>query len=168
MDNGKYTMKILGIDPGIGRMGWGIITVQSSEFRVQNYGCVETSAKSSVEERLLEVHTQVQNIILEHKPEVMAIEELFFNTNAKTAFVVGQARGVILLAVAEANIPVAIYTPLQVKIAVAGYGRAEKKQVGVMVKTLLNLKEIPKPDDTADALAIAITHAVSYKVNKHK
>lgn len=168
MDNGKYTMKILGIDPGIGRMGWGAIEVESSKFKVQSFGCVETSAKLSVEDRLLEVHDQVQKIIKEYEPEVMAIEELFFNTNAKTAFVVGQARGVILLAAAQAQIPIAIYTPLQVKIAVAGYGRAEKKQMGIMVKTLLDLKEVPKLDDTADALAIAITHAVSYKVNKHK
>ncbi len=156
-------MVILGIDPGIGRMGWGSIEVQNSEFRIQNSGCVETSAEQDFPERLLQVHQAVVKIIGEYKPDVLAIEELFFGTNAKTALVVGQARGVILLAAAEKNIPVAVYTPLQVKVAVTGYGKAEKTQVGKMVQTILKLKEIPKPDDTADALAVALTHAFSKK-----
>ncbi len=156
-------MKILGIDPGIGRMGWGIVEIQSAKCKVQSYGCIETSAKSKVEERLLHIHQKLNEIIKEHKPDVLAIEELFFNTNAKTAFVVGQARGVVLLAGAEKNLSVSIYTPLQVKIALTGYGRAEKSQVGQMVKVLLKLPSIPKPDDTADALAVALTHAFSYK-----
>ncbi len=158
-------MVILGIDPGIGRMGWGVITVHGSRFTVNSYGCIETSPKLKVEERLLQIYQELNKIIKEHKPEELAIEELFFNTNAKTAFVVGQARGVVLLAGAEKNLSVSIYTPLQVKMALTGYGRAEKKQVGQMVKVLLKLPSIPKPDDTADALAIALTHAFSYKIN---
>ena len=156
-------MTILGIDPGIGRMGWGTVEVQSSKFKVQSYGCVETKAGLPVERRLQIIHEELEKIILADKPDVLAIEDLFFNTNAKTALVVGQARGVVLLAAAENNLPVAVYTPLQVKIAVTGYGRAEKRQVGEMVKVTLKLKSIPKPDDTADALAIALTHAFSYK-----
>jgi crossover junction endodeoxyribonuclease RuvC len=152
-------MRILGIDPGIGRMGWGAVEFQSSKFKVQSYGCVETSPKQNVQDRLLEIYQQVSKLIQKHKPNVLAIEELFFNTNAKTAFVVGQARGVILLIAAQNKLDVAIYTPLQVKMALTGYGRAEKGQVGQMVKIILSLKDIPKPDDTADALAIAITHA---------
>lgn len=156
-------MRILGIDPGIGRMGWGIISIQSSKFKVQNYGCIETSPKLDVPKRLLQIHKKLSSIITEYKPEALAVEELFFNTNAKTAFVVGQARGVVLLLGAQFNLKIGIYTPLQVKMALTGYGRAEKGQVGKMVQTLLNLKEIPKPDDTADALAVALTHAFSYK-----
>jgi crossover junction endodeoxyribonuclease RuvC len=156
-------MKILGIDPGIGRCGWGIIAFEKGKFTTINYGCVETSPKKKVQDRLKQIHEEVLTIIKKYQPEVLSIEELFFNTNAKTAFVVGQARGVILLAAAQNNLTIAIYTPLQVKLALTGYGRAEKPQVGQMVKTLLGLKEIPKPDDTADGLAIAITHAFSAK-----
>lgn len=160
-------MVILGIDPGIGRMGWGIIRVQNSEFRVQNCGCVETSSKLSVSERLLEIYTKLSLIIKEHEPETLAVEELFFNTNAKTAFVVGQARGVVLLIGAQNNMKLGIYTPLQVKIALTGYGRAEKSQIGQMVKVLLKLETIPKPDDTADALAVALTHAFSMRIKSY-
>ena len=156
-------MRILGIDPGIARTGWGVIDSQGSKLKVQSYGCFETSPKKTTSERLVEIHNFILKIIKEQKPDELAIEELFFNTNAKTAFIVGQARGVILLAGALASIPNFIYTPLQVKIAVSGYGRAEKSQVGQMVKTILCLKTIPKPDDTTDALAIALTHAFSRK-----
>jgi crossover junction endodeoxyribonuclease RuvC len=159
-------MRILGIDPGIGRCGWGVIEIQNSKIKMQNCGCIETSPKKSVEKRLEEIHNEISKLIKTYSPDALAIEELFFNTNAKTAFVVGQARGVILLAAAEHNLEIAIYTPLQVKLALTGYGRAEKLQVGQMVKTLLNLKEVPKPDDTADGLAIAITHAFSNKFSK--
>ncbi|KKP79632.1 MAG: Crossover junction endodeoxyribonuclease RuvC [Candidatus Levybacteria bacterium GW2011_GWB1_35_5] len=107
-------------------------------------------------------------IIKKYKPEALAIEELFFNTNAKTAFIVGQARGVILLAASQNKLNISIYTPLQVKMAITGYGRAEKNQIGQMVKILLKLKTIPKPDDTADALAVALTHAFSAKMSKFK
>lgn len=158
-------MRILGVDPGIGRCGWGIIDFESSKFKVVNYGCIETSPKSQVSDRLLEIHEEISNLIKKHSPDALSIEELFFNTNAKTAFVVGQARGVIILAASQGKVPVAIYTPLQVKISLTGYGKAEKDQVGKMVKTLLVLKEIPKPDDTTDALAVAIAHAFSTRLN---
>jgi crossover junction endodeoxyribonuclease RuvC len=156
-------MRILGIDPGIGRCGWGVIEVQASKLKMLDCGCIETSPKNTVEKRLEEIHAQITKLIKTYSPDVLSIEELFFNTNAKTAFVVGQARGVILLAAAQNNLTIAIYTPLQVKLALTGYGRAEKPQVGQMVKTLLGLKEIPKPDDIADGLAVAITHAFSAK-----
>jgi len=158
-------MRILGIDPGIARCGWGAIeTIKNSEFRVQNYGCIETSAKLPVEKRLEQIHNEIEKIIKKYSVDCLAIEELFFNTNAKTAFVVGQARGVILLAASQGKLPIYIYTPLQVKIAVTGYGRAEKDQMGKMVKIILKLNSIPKPDDTADALAVALAHAFSAKI----
>jgi crossover junction endodeoxyribonuclease RuvC len=160
-------MRILGIDPGIGRCGWGVIDFEKGKFSTLNYGCIETSPKKTVGERLEEVYSEISKLIKKYSPQVLSIEELFFNNNAKTAFVVGQARGVILLAAAQGKLEIAIYTPLQVKLALTGYGRAEKPQVGQMVKVLLNLKEVPKPDDTADGLAIAITHAFSSKTLKH-
>lgn len=159
-------MRILGIDPGIGRAGWGIVEVQSAKCKVQSFGCIETTAEMSLEKRLEKLYTEIGEIIKKEKPEEAGIEELFFNTNAKTAMVVGQARGVLLLALAQYKLPVSVYTPLQVKIALTGYGRAEKDQVGHMVKTILKLDKIPKPDDAADGLAIALTHAFSMKVNK--
>lgn len=162
------TMTILGIDPGIARMGWGVIEIQHSESRIKSAGCIETSPKLEVPQRLLEIQEALVEIITTYKPESLAIEELFFNTNAKTAFVVGQARGVVLLTAARYKLPIVIYTPLQVKIAIVGYGRAEKAQVGEMVKIILHLEKVPKPDDTTDALAIALTHAFSYKSAKMK
>lgn len=159
----RYTMTILGIDPGIARVGWGVVETQNSKLKAQSYGCFETSAKQNIPDRLLAIHTHIHKIIGEYKPDALSIEELFFNTNVKTAFIVGQARGVIMLAAAENNIPVSIYTPLQVKVAITGYGRAEKTQIGKMIRILLKLKEIPKPDDTTDALAVALTHAFSKK-----
>jgi len=159
-------MKILGIDPGIGKCGWAVIDFQASKVKVLGFGCIETSPKKEISKRLEEVYEEISKIIQKYSPEALSIEELFFNTNAKTAFVVGQARGVILLAASQKNLEISIYTPLQVKIAITGYGRAEKDQIGKMVKTILNLKEIPKPDDTADALAIALTHAFSAKIAK--
>lgn len=159
-------MRILGIDPGIARCGWGVVEMQNGKWKMENCGCIETSPKLSVQERLKQIHEQISKIIKTYQPDSLSIEELFFNTNAKTAFVVGQARGVILLTAAEHNLEIAIYTPLQVKMALTGYGRAEKKQIGQMVKTLLVLKEVPKPDDTADALAIALTHAFSSKLSR--
>ncbi|MBI4084717.1 MAG: crossover junction endodeoxyribonuclease RuvC [Candidatus Levybacteria bacterium] len=167
-------MRILGIDPGIGRTGWGAIEVQKlalrrrsgQELKAQSYGCVETLLKDSLEQRLVQLYEEINKIINEYKPDELAIEELFFNTNAKTAFIVGQARGVVLLAAAQKNLPVTVYTPLQVKIAVTGYGRAEKRQVEKMVMTLLSLSKKPKYDDTSDALAVALTHAYSRKYPK--
>lgn len=157
-------MVILGIDPGIGRMGWGIIKNHESRIMNQAFGCIETSVKQKNEERLLQIYKEITSIIKKYKPDVLAIEELFFGANSKTALVVGQARGVVLLCAGQHSLPVSVYTPLQVKMALTGYGRAEKNQIGQMVKILLKLPSIPKPDDTADALAVAITHALSVKM----
>lgn len=156
-------MRILGIDPGIGRMGWGIVEVQSGKCKAQGFGCIETEPNSDLPGRLYALHDEVCRIIDEYKPEVLAIEDLFFSKNVKTAFAVGQARGVVLLAASQKNLSVAVYTPQQVKSAVAGYGKADKKQVGQMVKLTLKLPTVPTPDDTADALAIALTHAFTKK-----
>lgn len=156
-------MRILGIDPGIGRTGWGAVEAISAKQQVLNYGCIETNVKDTLTERLRYIYEQLNEIIRSTSPDILSIEELFFNTNAKTALTVGQARGVILLAAAQNNLPVAVYTPLQVKMALTGYGRAEKTQIGLMVKTLLKLPAVPKPDDTADALAIALAHSFMYK-----
>lgn len=158
-------MRVLGIDPGIGRTGWGVVEAQGAKLKVQGFGCIETEANSPVPARLQIIYEEIRKLINEFKAEELGIEELFFNTNAKTALVVGQARGVVLLAAAQAGLPIGIYTPLQVKMALTGYGRAEKGQIGQMVKTLLGLEKIPKPDDTADALAIAITHGFSARLS---
>lgn len=159
----NISVRILGIDPGIARCGWGVIEVQGPKLKVANYGCIETKSNVPIEKRLLAVYKEITKLIIKYKADAIAVEELFFNTNIKTAFVVGEARGVVLLAGGEKNIPVGVYTPLEVKIAITGYGRAEKNQIGQMVKTLLKLKEIPKPDDVTDALAVALTHAFTNK-----
>lgn len=157
-------MTILGIDPGIARTGWGVIEkVNSSKLKVESFGCIETKVGLPIERRLQIIREQLVQIIKKYKPQALGIEELFFNTNAKTALIVGQARGVVIVTAADLGLEVFSYTPLQVKTAVTGYGRAEKGQMGKMVKMLLGLKEIPKPDDTADALAIALTCASSQK-----
>jgi len=148
----------LGIDPGIAIAGYGVIKVQGNSFKTIEYGVIRTSSQKETPERLQEIYQGVSQIIDQYKPETMAIEELFFNKNVKTALVVGEARGVAMLAAYQRGLTVYEYTPLQVKQAVVGYGRAEKQQVQFMVKSLLNLSEIPRPDDAADALAIAICH----------
>ena len=154
-------MRILGIDPGFAIVGWGVIEYESSHFRVLGYGSIQTPAGMKLEDRLLAIYKELSEIIDKFSPEVMAVEDLFFNTNLKTGIKVAQARGVILLAAEQKGIEIAEYTPLQVKQAVTGYGRAEKKQVITMVTMLLGLAKPPKPDDTADALAIAVCHAHS-------
>lgn len=159
-------MIILGIDPGFAIVGVGIIEYKGNKFRTIDYFALTTKAHTPIEERLKVIYEGIADAINKYKPDFIAIEELFFNNNAKTAIQVGQARGVILLAGVNANIPIYEYTPLQVKQAVVGYGRAEKKQIQQMVKAILNLSEIPKPDDVADALAIAVCHAHSYKMVK--
>ena len=151
-------MIILGIDPGYAIVGWGVIEYTANRFSVIAYGAVTTEAKTPFNERLETVYDGIRDIINKYNPEALAIEKLFYNTNAKTVIDVAQARGVILLACQLQGIPVFEYTPLQVKQAVVGYGKAEKVQVQKMVKTILNLEKVPKPDDTADALAIAICH----------
>lgn len=157
-------MRILGIDPGIGRTGWGIIEKNGSSFTVVEFGCIETKVNGVIEDRLLVLYEMLRQIITDIKPTTVGIEELFFQNNAKTAMAVGQARGVVLLLAAQHDLTVGVYTPLQVKIATTGYGKADKKQVGQMIKTILKLKEVPKPDDTADALAVALTHAFSVNI----
>lgn len=154
-------MRIIGIDPGIAIMGYGILDYAYNRFSVVNYGSVITTNKDSMPKRLEILYNSLWDILNEYKPDAVAFEELFFNQNAKTAIIVGQARGTAVLCAQKRGIDIYEYTPLQVKQAVVGYGRAEKKQIQQMVKMILNLKEIPKPDDTADALAIAICHGHS-------
>ncbi len=152
-------MIILGIDPGLAIIGWGVVDYNGSKFRVLGYGSLQTPAGMKTEDRLCAIYQGMLKLIDTYNPEQMAIEELFFNTNITTGIRVAEARGVILLAGRQKNLSLFEYTPLQVKQAVAGYGRADKKQVISMVTSLLHLKEPPKPDDTADALAIAVCHA---------
>lgn len=154
-------MRILGLDPGTAITGFGIIDKIGNSFKAVEYGCIRTPANMELCQRLTIIHQEVSDLIERFSPREVAIEELFFNNNARTALSVGHARGVIMLAAAQAQLPIAEYTPLQVKQAVVGYGRAEKNQVQVMIKTLLNLPAIPKPDDVADALAIALCHGNS-------
>lgn len=154
-------MIVLGIDPGYAIVGYGVVNYNANRFQIIEYGAVTTEAKTPFTDRLLKIYLGVTEIIKRTKPDALSIEKLFFNTNTTTAIDVAQARGVILLAARENGVPVFEYTPLQVKSAVTGYGKAEKKQVMEMTKNLLGLKAVPKPDDTADALAIAICHAHS-------
>ena len=152
-------MRILGIDPGFAIVGWGVIEYSGSKFKVVGYGSIETPAHIPMEERLLMINRGIEELVSTYKPEVMAVEELFFNTNITTGIRVAEARGVIIMKAHAMGVKISEYTPLQVKQAVVGYGRAEKKQVISMVTRLLNLEKPPKPDDTADALAIAVCHA---------
>lgn len=155
-------MIILGIDPGYAIVGYGVLEYSNNKFKVIEYGAITTDSKTDMFDRFKSIYDDICEVMERTKPDFMAIEELFFNSNQKTAINVAQARGVILLAAMNRGIRIFEYTPLQVKQAVAGYGRADKKQVQQMVKLLLGLKEVPKPDDTADAVAIAICHGHSY------
>lgn len=157
-------MIIMGVDPGTAITGYGVIEYVGNKFNLLEYGVVRSSKEIAVAERLQIVFNGINQIIDKYQPEHFVIEELFFNKNTKTALAVGQARGVIILAACLKGLPVYEYTPLQVKQAVVGYGRAEKQQVQFMVKAIMNLQEIPKPDDAADALAIGICHANSFRV----
>ncbi|ABR48491.1 crossover junction endodeoxyribonuclease RuvC [Alkaliphilus metalliredigens QYMF] len=154
-------MIILGIDPGIAILGYGIVKYEGNKFKVIDYGAIKTSSKMATPQRLKEIYLRLDELISEYQPDAVAIEELFFNTNTTTAMVVSHARGVAVLAAAIHEKEIYEYTPLQVKQAVVGYGRAEKKQVQQMIKILLNLEQAPKPDDVADALAVAVCHAHS-------
>ncbi|MFH1461187.1 MAG: crossover junction endodeoxyribonuclease RuvC [Patescibacteria group bacterium] len=156
-------MIILGIDPGTALTGYGLIKKQADNLELIDYGCIKTEPNLSTAERLNKLNRELAGLIKKYKPNKMAVEDIFFFKNLKTVFKVSQARGVILARAAQMKIPILEYTPLQVKQAVACYGRAEKSQVQKMVKTLLKLKEIPKPDDAADALATAICCAHSIK-----
>ena len=156
-------MRILGIDPGIAIVGWGIIDYAGigTKCRPVAYGAITTGSDEKTEDRILTVYDEMTAVIAKYKPDCAAVEELFFNTNQKTGIIVAEARGVLLLACRQAGLPIYEYTPLQIKQAVVGYGNATKHQVQEMTKRLLHLQAMPKPDDAADAIAIALCHARS-------
>ena len=155
---------ILGIDPGTATMGWGVVRQEWSRLRYVQHGAITTPSNWTMPRRLGRLFDGVTQIVEGYRPDTVAVEELFFNTNVTTAITVGQARGVALLAAYRAGLEVAEYTPLQVKQTITSYGRADKRQVQEMVRALLNLRDIPRPDDAADGLAIAITHAFSSRI----
>ena len=155
------TMRIIGIDPGYAIVGYGVVDYTGNRFSVVEYGVVTTEAGMPFDQRLARIYDDLDVIFQRFAPQHMSLEKLFFTTNQKTAIDVAQARGVIQLCAIKNATTIAEYTPLQVKQSVVGYGKAEKKQVQIMTKTLLNLESIPKPDDAADALALAICHAHS-------
>ena len=159
MEKDTKKERILGIDPGYGRVGWGVIESAGSEFVHVAHGCIETGANDPFIDRLSELHLELQKIIKKYNPHCAGVEDLFFFKNAKTLMPVSEMRGIIILALSQSGIPIFEFTPLQVKQAVVSYGRAEKLQVQKMTSLILGLKEIPKPDDAADALAVAICAA---------
>jgi len=158
----KY-MKILGIDPGYGRVGWGVVEYKDNKAKYLDCGCIETPAKSLFSDRINTIFDEVSKVIKEYRIEEVAVESLFFNTNQKTAMLASQARGVIILAGVRSGLSVFDYTPLQVKQALIGYGRADKKQIQTMLAFHLQIKEDFKQDDAADAVAVALTHAYTNK-----
>lgn len=157
-------MRILGIDPGTGILGFGVIDVQNGSYRMVTAGVIKTPAHTPLDERLEEIYDGLLEIIVETNPQVMSIEKLFFARNVTTAMSVSHARGVAMLAGKKSKLLIAEYTPLQIKQTVTGYGKADKKQMQEMVRVQLGLKQVPKPDDAADALAAAITHAMMSRV----
>ncbi len=154
-------MKILGIDPGTAILGWGLIEYNKGEITPLKYGCIETDSKMTMPARLAKIYHQLSDIIENDCPDEMAIEELFYFKNAKTVITVAQARGAAIVCAENMGLPVYEYTPLQIKQALTGYGRADKNQMQEMVRITCKLDHCPKPDDAADALAVAITHAQS-------
>jgi crossover junction endodeoxyribonuclease RuvC len=157
-------MIILGIDPGTARVGWAIVDPNKIHKDSTFYGCLTTDKEQTPEKRLTTIYNGLLKIIDTYRPDCLSVENLYFSTNVKTAISVGEARGVILLTAGMRNIPVSSYSPQVVKQTICGFGGADKKQVQYMVKQILKLTEVPKPDDTADALALALTHAYSYKL----
>lgn len=151
-------MRILGIDPGYAVLGWGVLDMTGNHFSAVDYGAITTDASMKMPMRLSHLFRELTSVIEYYKPDAASIEELFFSSNAKTAILVGQARGVAILACVNGGLEINEYSPLQIKQALVGYGKAGKNQVQLMVKTILNLKEVPEPDDTADAVAAAICH----------
>ncbi|MEX1336322.1 MAG: crossover junction endodeoxyribonuclease RuvC [Candidatus Limnocylindrales bacterium] len=156
-------MIVLGIDPGTARLGYGLVERQGSTLTMLDYGCLETINDRPLEQRLLLIHEGIDELIRSHRPEAMGVERLFFNKNVQTAMAVGQARGVVLLTAAQHGLPVLEYGPHEVKLAVTGYGKAPKDQVQRMVQLVLSMSQVPKPDDAADALAVAVcaAHAIT-------
>lgn len=159
-------VRILGIDPGTATTGFGLVDKSGPTVKMLDAGVIITLPDVSMPNRLITIYEEITQVIKETKPDQVAIEQLFFASNVTTAITVGQARGVLLLACAEAGLPIAEYTPLQVKMAITGYGRASKKQIQEMVRMMLKLDSIPKPDDAADGLAIAITHSQQVVVSR--
>ena len=157
-------MIILGIDPGIAIVGYGVLKKVGNKLLHLEHGIISTPAKTPQEERLLKISIQLNELLDDHTPDAVAIEELFFGVNTKTAMAVSEARGVLLLEMTKRKIPIYSYKPVEIKVAVSGYGHAKKPQVMAMVKSLLNLEKIPKPDDAADGLAIAICHCNSVRI----
>ncbi len=156
-------MRIIGIDPGTGILGFGIIEANKGKFQLVDAGVIRTPVKEDDAVRLSTIFDELSDIIAETKPEEMAVEKLFFAQNVTTAMTVAQARGVVLLCGMQSQLKIGEYTPLQIKQALTGYGRADKKQIQEMVRVILGLKDVPQPDDCADALAVAITHAQSMR-----
>lgn len=154
----------MGIDPGIARVGWGAVKEERGKLTAIDYGCFETAASLTLDTRLLKVYQFVSDLISKYKADILAVEQVFFGANAKTALIVGQARGVIILTAALKKLETVSYTPLQVKLTLTGYGRADKIQIQNLVSSILNIKPVSQ-DDTADALAVALTHAFSYKLH---
>lgn len=155
--------KIISLDPGIARTGYAILLKDNDKITALEYGCISTSPTQKLEERLAKLHLQLMQIIKKHQPKVMILEKVFFNHNQTTVITVGQAQGVMLLSAALNHLSIEFVTPLQIKSALTGYGLADKQQVQKMVKTLLNLDKVPKPDDTADALACGLTYFSYHK-----
>ena len=160
-------MRIIGIDPGYAIVGYGVLEYASGKFKTIDYGAIRTAADKSFDQRLFEIYTDLGTILDEYNPQLMALERIFFTTNQKTAIDVAQARGAIMLSAASRGIKIAEYTPLQVKSAVTGYGKAVKKQIQEMTARILSLDAIPKPDDVADALAVAICGAHSFQITNN-
>lgn len=158
----------MGVDPGTAILGYGIVSQQGNKFKVIGHGCIRTKAGQESNQRLAIIYEELAQVIVQYQPHEIAVEEIFFSKNVKTAMSVAQARGVVLLNAAHANVAVSEYKPNEVKLAVCGYGNADKKQVQEMVKKLLNMAEIVKPDDAADALAIALCHLQTNKIYKVK
>ena len=156
-------MRIIGIDPGTGILGFGVIDVHKGKPTLVDGGVIRTPVKEDDAVRLLTIYDELTSIIKDTKPDEMAVEKLFFSQNVTTAMTVAQARGVVLLCAMQAGIKISEYTPQQIKQALTGYGKAEKKQIQEMVRVILNLKEVPKPDDAADAIAAAITHSMTIR-----
>lgn len=152
-------MRILGIDPGYAIIGWGVLDYEKNRFSVVDFGAITTPAGMAFERRIELIYNEMKDILARTQPEALSMEKLFFTNNKTTGIDVAQARGVLLLAATQAGLSIHEYNPIQVKQGVVGYGKAEKKQVMEMTRVILNLKEVPKPDDTADALALAICHA---------
>ena len=159
-------MRIIGIDPGYAITGFAVVDYNGNHFDLVKSGAIETKAGVPLPVRLTKIYDDMQLLVNEYKPDAISIEELFFNRNTTTAIGVAQGRGAVLIVAAKNNVPIYEYTPLQVKQGVVGYGRADKKQVQMMVKTILNLEKVPKLDDTTAAIAIAICHAHSYRFAK--